>query len=302
MHPVLADVTDEAAFDALMADAPAKRAVLDALGDHLDRVLQAPPDGSAIVGLDAEVVVKVMAPFDRAHHDVEVAALQALHGRLPVATPEVLDVFDWHGWPGFVMRRLPGVQLSSLQDRLDPDTHPSIADQLGEVLAALHALPAPPAIPRADWSAWCAERIPAFAATQRRRGTPEPLVASLAAWLPTAPAHAGPAAWLHTEVMPAHLMVTEAAGRARITGLFDFEPSWVGPVDYEFASVGVFFSAGDAGLLGRVLRAAGREVSPERLLAMACLHRYANLGWYHRQLGGPLDDPAALAAQWFGVV
>ena len=106
-------------------------------------------------------------------------------------------------------------------------------------------------------------------------------------------------AWLHTEAMREHLLVVEDGDTWRLSGIFDFEPAWVAPRDYEFASVGVFFSAGDRALLGEVLRSAGGTASPQRLFAMAALHRYAHLGWYHKRLGGPTEH-AALADAWFG--
>ncbi len=109
----------------------------------------------------------------------------------------------------------------------------------------------------------------------------------------------GAVGWLHTEVMLQHLLVEKTAHGWRLSGIFDFEPSWVGPRDYELAAVGVFVAQGNGDLLKEVMRAAGMVCSPERIFAMACLHRYANLGWYQRLLGGPvtvMDTPQ----MWFG--
>jgi len=54
-----------------------------------------------------------------------------------------------------------------------------------------------------------------------------------------------------------HLLVEATASGPRLAGLFDFEPSWVGPVDYEFALAGIIVSAGDATLLQEILPTCG---------------------------------------------
>lgn len=299
LTPAMRTVVDAASFETLMDDPGLKAQALQALSAFTGLDLQAPRDGSAIVGLAADRVVKVMAPHDVHHHHVEVAALTALHDRLPVPTPKLLSVIDWEGWSGVVMERLAGVPLDTVWATLPRQEQLSIASQLGEMLAALHGLQAPPEIPRVDWAAWCADRIPAVEDVQRAKKTPEALLSGLRTFLERTDTTPGDVGWLHTEIMPAHLLVSETDSGWRITGLFDFEPSWVGPVDYEYAAVGVFFGAGDAEVFGAVQRAAGRSIEPQRLFAMAAVHRYANLRWYHERLGGPADDLQQLAKAWF---
>ena len=131
------------------------------------------------------------------------------------------------------------------------------------------------------------------------RRPPPALLAGLERFVGDADLQEGRTGWLHTELMLEHLLVEQTDGGWRLSGLFDFEPSWVGPVDYEFSSVGLFVGRGDPAILGAVMREAGVDASPQRLFAMAMVHRYANLGWYHSRLGGPLDLDA-LAEAWFG--
>jgi hygromycin-B 7''-O-kinase len=90
----------------------------------------------------------------------------------------------------------------------------------------------------------------------------------------------------------------------RLTGLVDFEPSMIGGREYEFASVGIFFAAGDGELLRTALDEAGcpRDAAlSRRLCGYALLHRYSHLGWYlERMPPRPgVDSFDALAAQWF---
>ena len=260
---------------------------------------QRPLRGSALLAVGAHEVLKVMAPQDATLSAVEVACLRGLYRTLPIATPQVLDAGDVEGWPYVRMTRLPGLELTEAWPALASAARFSLATQLGEALAVLHTIEAPREVPRLDWPLWRAQQLLRLEETQRDKGCPPQLLEGLQDFVGQQPLEAGRVGWLHTEIMREHLLVRETPRGWRLSGVFDFEPSWVAPVDYEFASVGLFFSAADARLLAEVERAAGVSIAPERLFAMAMLHRYANLGWYHRRLGGALSH-AALAALWFG--
>ena len=66
-----------------------------------------------------------------------------------------------------------------------------------------------------------------------------------------------------------------------------------GAREYEFASIGLFVSGGDARALRGILRAYGYADAEldgalqNRLMAMALLHRYSNLPWYLQRLPLP---------------
>jgi hygromycin-B 7''-O-kinase len=108
--------------------------------------------------------------------------------------------------------------------------------------------------------------------------------------------------------MREHLLVDGEGDAVRLSGLFDFEPATIGAAEYEFASVGVFFTGGDASLLRRLLlsygygEAALDEAMARRSMTYALLHRYSNLRWYLERVPPRpgVDSLAALARQWFG--
>jgi hygromycin-B 7''-O-kinase len=111
-------------------------------------------------------------------------------------------------------------------------------------------------------------------------------------------------ALLHTELMREHLTVEDG----RLAGLFDFEPAMVGAPEYDFASLGLFVSCGDARFLGRTLRAYGYasaqldEALQCRLMAYTLLHRYANLRWYLERIpAGDATSLEALARRWWAL-
>ncbi|MCB9668297.1 MAG: phosphotransferase [Alphaproteobacteria bacterium] len=290
-------VRDNDAWDALMRDREARRELLGLLSSELGTgPLDLPRDGSALVGLGEHEVVKAMSAVDAELLAVERTCLTHLHGKLPIDVPELVDAGVWRGLPYVRMRRLQGERLADVE--VAAADLPDLGRQLGEALAALHATDAPADLPRVEWDTWRTERLGSLLERQRARSCPEGLLDGLLDVLGSIDTDAGRQGWLHTEVMPEHLFARRTHAGWRLSGLIDFEPSWMAPVHYEYASVGLFFARGRPGVLRAVLDGAGEDVAPERLFAMACLHRYANLRWYHEVLGGP-PDPRTAAERWF---
>ncbi len=295
----LPTISNDADFERFMQQGPVQE-VLHSFGDALGLgPLKRPARGSVLVGLTESEVLKVFPPHEAGPAALELACLQALQGKLPVQTARVLDHGTRDGWPWIRMQRLPGQGLAEAWPTLTRAQHLDLAAQLGRMLKVLHTLPPPVLVPQVEWTAWCAQRLPELQAKQRSKGCPEALLDGLQSFVEGCDLRPGRMAWLHTEIMREHLLVEQTSEGIKLSGLFDFEPSWVGPVDYEYGAVGLFFSAGDAEIFRVVLDEAGVEIAPERLFALTMMHRYANLGWYHSRLGGPMSHQA-LAHAWFG--
>lgn len=292
----------EPAWDALLADDAALRAGVLAIARR-HRVTLSPDaplrydSGSLpVYSLSDAHVLKLYPPQEREHAEVEARVLAGIEGRLPIATPRVLAVGAQDGWPYLLMSRLAGRRLVEAWPRLDSRERDRVADQIGAALAALHALPIAPFESLApDWEVFREAQQRSAVERQRERGLAPHWLAQiepfLDAWMPPAPARR---ALLHTEVMREHLMIeADASGRLSLSGLFDFEPAMVGNPDYEFASVGLFVSCGDARLLRRTLLAYGRsdaqldDALSCRFMAHALLHRYSHLRWYLERLPVP---------------
>ena len=256
-------------------------------------------------------VLKLFPLREEAHWLTEQVALQAVQGRLPVPTP-ALHAADVHGeWRYLLMERLMGQPLDELWPQASPEVRADLMDQVGRMLAALHALPVSGlAAITPDWPTFisrrregCWDRQVQYGLTSPWAEQLEPFLGEVA--LPPAPAPA----LLHTEVMHAHLLVVPDGDGLRLTGLVDFEPAMVGDPDYELASVAVFVSVGDPALFERVLTAlrgpmdapTGRALR-RRVMAWMLLHRYSRLAWYLERLPPPPDVRTldALAARWLG--
>src|ERR1035441_5572382 len=103
-----------------------------------------------------------------------------------------------------------------------------------------------------NWAAFLVEQRATAVERQRQVRLGEAWLEQIPEFLDSVPLPGQPdLALLHTEIMREHLVVDP--GRWTLSGVLDFEPAMIGDRGYEFASVGVFTSRGDARLLGRII-------------------------------------------------
>lgn len=237
---------------------------------------------------------------------VEARVLEHLQGRLPVATPGFHAEGEYpDGWRYVLMSQLPGEGLAWAWPRIPEKDRNRLADEVGELLAALHALDAEPlgdVLGPEAWGAFLDRQRATSAERQRECGLGGAWLEQIPEFLRSVPLDgARDRVLLHTEVMREHLL-TEP-GRWALTGLFDFEPAMIGDRAYDFVAVGIFVSRGDPRLLGRIMTAYGRAFAARELLAYTLLHVYSDLPWYLRLLSPPPEATLdSLAQTWFGVV
>jgi hygromycin-B 7''-O-kinase len=257
-------------------------------------------------------VLKLYPPVYASERETEAAVLSAIAGKLPIPTPRVEGIGEHSGWSYVLMSRLSGESLATAWPRLEAADRERLMVELGEALAALHAIRDPVLVTFAppDWAAFVTAQRANAVEQQRAKGLDEAWLAQLPEFLEAVPLDvAGPRVLLHTEVMREHLLVREGERGWELSGLFDFEPAMYGAPEYELASVGVFVSCGDAHLLRTLLRAYGYrdesldEAFSRRMLAYAIVHRYSNLRWYLERLPA-LEAPTldALALRGWGTI
>lgn len=266
-------------------------AILARHGVHGEAVKYA--SGSVPVYAIGEHVLKLFPAKAFAERDVEATALAAVHGKLPIPTPGVEAIGEHDGWGYVLMQRLHGESLATAWPRLDQATRLRLSAQVGEMLAALHAL-APPALGPDDWDAFVAAQVASAADRQRAKGLDEAWVAQIPAFLATLDFAAPRRVLLHTEIMREHLLLDDG----KLSGLLDFEPAMVGAPEYDLPAIGVFVTGGEPGLM-RALRAAyGASPAPELALGHALVHRYSHLKWYLERI--PAPDLQTFATRAFG--
>jgi hygromycin-B 7''-O-kinase len=251
-------------------------------------------------------VLKLFPPTERDHASIEARTLAAVQGRLPIPTPRLVATAEHDGWPYLLMSQLRGQRLVDAWPTLTVRERERLAVTLGEAVAALHAIPT---APLADFTPRWDDFVPAQRASAARRQASrglssewvEQIDAFLERWMPPPDPRR---VLLHTELMREHLMVDAGA----LSGLFDFEPAMLGAPEYDFASLGLFVTCGDAPLLRRTLSAYG--YSPHaldaalscRLMAYALLHRYSKLRWYLERLPCPgATSLEQLASYWWAL-
>jgi hygromycin-B 7''-O-kinase len=97
--------------------------------------------GRNIVFVSTTAVIKLGPPIWQGEMMREAAALSAVGGRLPVATPTLLAVGTLDRWEYLVQTPLPGTNLRAIWPELDAAARAALAYQHGTLMAALHALP-----------------------------------------------------------------------------------------------------------------------------------------------------------------
>jgi hygromycin-B 7''-O-kinase len=290
-------------FDAVARDeaalGPGVRALCAALGVTGEPARY--PGGSLPVYAIGDLVLKLFPPVHVEELPVESGVLAAVRGRLPVPTPAVHAAGTFQRWGYVLMDRLPGVPLSACWSGLDRTDRDAIADQLGETIAALHAVPIPAIADwwPPDWPEFVAGQVDGCAGRHRALGLSPEWVAQIPEFLAGIPLGGERPVLLHTEIMNEHLLVTDG----RLTGLIDFEPAMRGAPEYDFVGPAVLLADGDARFYGRMLRAYGITPDEElrrRLMAWTLLHYYSNMNAYLSRLPAPARPTfAALADRWF---
>jgi hygromycin-B 7''-O-kinase len=261
--------------------------------------LTAARDGTTVVFLTERHVIKLYPPFWESGAAAESTILAHVEGKLGVPTPAVLATGQLDGWPYLVMTRLQGVILVDVWQGLAEPHRRSVAHQLGEILARLHALPtralSDHQVLTERWRRLLARPIEECVAIHRGHGAPETWLAQLPAFFerrpPLHPLEFAPVL-VNGDVHWWHLLVAERDGGWSLVGLFDFDDAMLGWWEAELAAPALFFLGRQPSVLAACLRGYGGErlVTDEglarRLMAYALLNRYWGLA-YMLQVGDP---------------
>jgi hygromycin-B 7''-O-kinase len=264
------------------------------------------PGGSLPVYAVGAAVLKLFPPVHLDEFPVEAGVLAAVEGRLPVPTPGVRAVGERDDWGYVLMDRLRGESLETAWNGLGAEGRDSIATQLGEALAALHAVPVPEIDDwwPEDWDDFVYTQRAMCVARHRGLGLAPEWLAKVEPFLDGVDLPDGEPVLLHTEIMRQHLLVAPGDDGWRLTGLLDFEPAVRGAREYEFVGLGCSVAEGDARFLGRALRAYGYadpdEAFRRRMMAWTLLHFYSNVRKYLDRLPQP-EEPTfeSLAERWY---
>lgn len=247
-------------------------------------------------------IIKWVPDFYAVEAEAEAVCLQATHGRLDVATPELVARVCRDTWQALVLTRVPGTSWHDLRESEQVQPWENLAFRTGRTLRQLHAL-APPPCPRGvDWPAFVDERIREAAPVQKRRGLPDELVAALPDFLDAQGVGALAAqapCLLHADLHRHHVLVDEG----KVASWIDFADAFVGAPVYDLLAPATSLVRGNADVLQALLEGYGDPVlltqSSEWWLAVTVLHRFAHLPRYAEHSDVPMDSLSGLAeALW----
>jgi hygromycin-B 7''-O-kinase len=264
---------------------PALRAICERHGLPTSKLVRASKGSHVVFYVGESLVIKLFAPLWLPDYEAESVALRAVRGRLPITAPEIIFEGEVEGWPYLVMQRLSGEPLVDCLSKLDPSEWNAIATQIGELAAALHAVPIAAASSlRREWASFLRDQKVNLKTKHGRTGLPSTFVEEIVAWVQTLePFEEWPLceALLHCDLHGDHLLVDRSVpGQPRLTGLFDFGDAMIGSREYEFASVATFLFCGAKESMREFFRAYGYrsdELTPSlraRLTGYVLLHRY----------------------------
>lgn len=162
--------------------APSAAAMATIAERHRLAALTPAGTGTHVVWWNATVAVKLFLPLYPTDGPREARVARALAGRLPVRTPQVLHEGTLEGWVYLVFDRLPG------RTWRETGGTPSLARQVGQVVAALREVPTQGlAEADASWAEYLAFQEGAWLERQRGYGTPERLLSELEALVASTP-------------------------------------------------------------------------------------------------------------------
>jgi hygromycin-B 7''-O-kinase len=209
--------------------------------------------GRNVVFLSPIAVIKLGPPCWPDEMPREAAALQYVCGRLPVATPKLIATGTLDGWDYLVEECLPGRNLRELWQELETPVRLKLAQQHGELMAAIHTLPQNdlPPILRFDWAGMLGYQAEACAREMLASGVDEALVKEVDAYLAATPweIEQGSDTLVHGDLDRLNLMVCEVAGNLKITGIIDWGDVKIGPPSHDFISPAMHSYKGERALL-----------------------------------------------------
>jgi hygromycin-B 7''-O-kinase len=264
-----------------------------------------PSNGSLpVVFADDIAAVKFFPPLYADESEREIKALRFLSQH---DVPKLLGAGEIHGWQYVLMSKLAGHSLKELWPNFSPETRRLACAQIGKKLRKIHDVNLPAGdFDLTSWASFLSSQKLACFSRHEKLGLREDLLKQIPAFIDSVDFGSHRLSFLHTEVMRDHVFFNIVDEQIIFSGFIDFEPSMVGPFEYDFASIGIFVTSGDREALraffegyGNLDQVSNREFR-RRIMAYALLHKYSNLKWY-LQFMPNADSLDELAELWWGI-
>lgn len=297
MHLKLPNIKNETDFNAHFRDDVWQQAAAIICECHkipCDNLVRASQGESIIFFVDESYIVKIFAPL-RDSYKREVASLEFIENKISIETPKIVQTGQIESLSYLVMTQLSGVSMRDVWLDIEEPDKMEIVSRLGIVMRELHSYAAPlsdNALNR-NWEGFIEyQRHTSLERQRNNNANPEWLeslpeyLAAVPKLLPTEPNQV----FLHGDIHPYNLRLSQINGRWQISGLFDFGDSLCGFHEYDFVAPGVLMVQGKRELQRELLTAYGyRETELDlnlrsRLMLLTILYECSNLYKYALRL------------------
>ena len=252
--------------------------------------------------------LKLCPPFWLDAFDAEVRVTEAVEGRLPAPVPAILGTGELDDWRYLVSAHVPGVQIEAVLPSLDAADLERLAAELGQFIGAFHAVAVPGfERPFGPWPRYLEERLAGARELHRSRGVDpgrvEQIVAFLADQAPVLRA-LGPPQLVHADLTAEHVMLAEAEGRWRLSGVLDLADAMVAPAELDFVAPFVELFRGRRVPQRRLMAESGVRASAmpfsALFMAVALQHRFMHFDdWFAPEIAAGVTDVRTIAAAAF---
>ncbi len=285
-------VEDGAALDAALADAtlwpPAILAIRARHSLAAGSVTRAGRGSFGVFFLGDGLVVKLVPNRWRPQYEAELLLMPRVHGRLPVATPELVAAGDLDDWGYLVSTRVPGRPIADVLPDQEQGAMLPILRTIGGLMAGIHAIPITGLEPiTPDWPAFIEQQRASVVARHDAPSTPRGWVADLRDRVDSiVPELAQPnrRVAMTADITHEAVLVAEVGGRLEVTGVVDFGDALVGDPAYDFVSPATFLVRGRRELLTALFDGYGilaedqTDALRRRLMGYSLLHRFSTIG------------------------
>jgi len=252
--------------------------------------------------------VKICPPYWRDAFDAEVRVTEAAQGPLPAPIPAIVATGEIEDWRYLVSTNVPGVQSQEVLPHLGEADLERIAAELGQFMAAFHAVAAPDFEREfGPWSRYLDARLAGARELHRSRGVEPARVDQIAVFVAArAPAlrALGPPVLIHADLTAEHIMLIEAGGHWRLSGVLDLADAMIAPAALDLISPFMDIFRARRGPQRRLMAEAGVRGVPEpfseAIMAVALQHRFVHLdNSFAAEIKAGVTDVAAIARAVF---
>lgn len=266
-------------------------------------------ESSMAFSVNQGTIIKLFKKNDKDFFAREKAFLEKLGSHITFTIPELRASGSQAEWLYIVMSRIPGTPLDDAWPSINQENRKQIVYDLGNKTWHLHSIK-PQIIPELsiNWDEFINQQNRTCRTRQERHGLNIDWLNQINPFLKSFnPDHETKHVILHTELMHQHVFVKETDEKWEISGLIDFEPSMIGPKEYEFASVGLFVSCGDPLLFKEFFKGYGyseQQINQDLTrisMYYMLLHRYCHLPWFMKEV--PVKEARTLLdleKGWYG--